>query len=182
MNRMLTSPRYHTWLVVELVDTYDLLPSEQQPFVILLSAELDDAKVRKAAIERWLSPAGETTKWLSSLSPRTQKAIQMKAPFPGMHQDELIAAMGPPQMWIRARTARTADGRVVPARRSMGERYLGRQPSSAETKPASQTSRTVIARTRITRQEPSRKTLSMSHRVSTTTRVETCLSRVKPLS
>ena len=100
MNRMLTSPRYHTWLVVELVDTHDLLPSEQQPFVILLSAELDDAKVRKAAIERWLSPAGETTKWLSSLSPRARKAIQMKAPFPGMHQDELIAAMGPPQMWI----------------------------------------------------------------------------------
>lgn len=100
LNRMLTSPRYHTWLVVELIDTHDLLPSEQEPFVILLSAGLEDVTVRKAAIERWLSPVGETSGWLGSLSERAQKAIAMKAPFPGMHKEELLAAMGPPQMWI----------------------------------------------------------------------------------
>lgn len=100
LNRMLTSPRYHSWLVVELVDTHDLLPSEQEPFVLLLSAALEDVSVRKAAIERWLSPVGETTAWLDSLSQRAQKAIAMKSPYPGMHREELIAAMGPPQMWI----------------------------------------------------------------------------------
>lgn len=100
LNRMLTSPRYHSWLVVELVDTHDLMPSEQEPFVILLSAELEDLEVRRAALERWLSPVGETTQWLSSLSQRAQKAIAMKSPYPGMHKEELLAAMGPPQMWI----------------------------------------------------------------------------------
>ena len=100
LNRMLTAPRYHSWLIVELVDRLDLLPSERQPFVLLVSAELDDPEVRKAAIDRWLAPVGETTSWLQTRSSRAQQAIALKAPYPGMQQDELIAAMGPPKAWI----------------------------------------------------------------------------------
>ena len=58
----------------------------------------------------------------------------MKAPYPGMHQDELIAAMGPPQMWIAEQgPARSADGRLVSSRGGLGERQARRQPSPAAT-------------------------------------------------
>lgn len=97
--RMLTTPRYNTWVYLEPAPG-TLAPAGRKAFIVLLPMDLAEEAEVEAAIAKVLSPAGETKRWLESRKPTIRVAIEHKEILAGMSLDEVVASMGEPIRWF----------------------------------------------------------------------------------
>jgi|MDSW01.2.fsa_nt_gb hypothetical protein len=98
--RMLTSPRYHTWVYLKPLERLPLETERRDYFVVLLPMDLKDRQDVEANIAKVLAPEGDVSRWLKDRRPSVRVAIAHKDLQPGMTRDELIAARGEPHLWI----------------------------------------------------------------------------------
>jgi len=98
--RMLTTPRYNTWVYVRGAPDEPHMPKDAKPMVIVLPLDLDTETSVEEAINKELAPDGEVTKWLASMRPTARAAIENKDVVPGMNLQELSASQGDPPRWF----------------------------------------------------------------------------------
>ena len=140
--RMLTSPRYHTWVYLRPLERLPLESERREHFVVLLPMNLENRQDVEANLAKLLAPEGTTSRWLKERRPTMRVAIVHKDLKTGMTREELIAARGEPRLWIAqqgrqglemvawypAQEAWIRDGRIVAVKPG---RTLGAQSSSA---------------------------------------------------
>jgi len=94
--RMLTTPRYNTWIYLSRAPESRDLPAGRPLFILLLPMDLDDEAAVEKALAEVVAPQGEVTTWLTGRRPTVQAAIANKQMVTGMSERELTAAMGTP--------------------------------------------------------------------------------------
>jgi len=100
--RMITSPRFNTWVYLRPDPESDLAihQAQDKPFILPLPLNLSTEEKVHQAIRESLTKRGEVTEWLAKRRPTVQAAIAHKTIISGMTQEELVAAVGKPHRWI----------------------------------------------------------------------------------
>ncbi|MBT6177465.1 MAG: hypothetical protein HOI23_09450 [Deltaproteobacteria bacterium] len=98
--RMLSSPRYHTWVYLRALEKLPLESEKRSHFVMLLPMDLQDREDVESNIAKLLAPEGDVSRWLKQRRPSVRVAIAHKDLKTGMTRDELVAARGEPHLWI----------------------------------------------------------------------------------
>lgn len=140
--RMITSPRYNPWVYLTPAPG-TLAPTGRRAFILLLPMDLTSEAAAEKALAELTAPAGEVTRWLAARRPTVRVAIQNKDVLPGMTQEELTAAVGPPLRFFSEPVA--AGGRATVAWYPSREIWLEggvvteTRPARVATEPASST-------------------------------------------
>ena len=98
--RMISSPRYHTWVYLRPLEKLPLESERREHFVMLLPMDLQDRQDVEANLAKVLAPEGDVSRWLKERRPSVRVAIAHKDLQAGMTRDELVAARGEPHLWI----------------------------------------------------------------------------------
>lgn len=98
--RMLTTPRYNPWIYLVPAPETGISLEGRGAFILLLPMDLATEAGTEEAIARVFAPLGEVSTWLASRRPTVRVAIEHKDVVAGMSQDELVAALGAPQLWF----------------------------------------------------------------------------------
>jgi hypothetical protein len=99
--RMLTTPRYNTWVYLHPVgETRARLPTERRRWVLVLPRDLESGDALERALDELVAPEGEVSPWLARRRPTVRVAIDHKDLTVGMTVDEMVAALGPPHLWV----------------------------------------------------------------------------------
>lgn len=94
--RMLTSPRYNPWVVLEPRDSHLLRREERRLWVLLLPRDMTTQQEVETHLAQLLAPKGTMEAWLEQRRPTVRVAIEHKDLVAGMNAEEMLAARGEP--------------------------------------------------------------------------------------
>lgn len=98
--RMLTSPRYHTWVYLTPAADNTQTPRERTFFILLLPMDLETETSVEESFGKLVAPVGAVTRWLTSLRPTARVAVEHKDVITGMTLTEVVASQGEPERWF----------------------------------------------------------------------------------
>lgn len=100
LGRMLTTPRYNTWVYLQVLPDQPGVPINAKTFVLVLPPDLSEEGTLDRAIADSLAAEGDVQAWLHTRRPSIRTAIENKMAVVGMTLEELTASMGHPMKWF----------------------------------------------------------------------------------